>query len=134
MVPRLAGALAVVGGTAWLVKVALIWDNSGTNTTDGMVGVLFDIGAIAIASAAVLRAWYWRAATLPWRRLLAVLIALVAFLAAMNLPILLARQVFGRTWYADEVGILLTAAGALVLGVGWLRAGFRVPQQESQFG
>lgn len=123
----------MVGGTAWLVKVALIWGNGGTNTTDGMVGVLFDIGAIAIASAAVLRAWDWRAGSRPWGRVLASMIALVALFAAVNLPILLAWQVFGRTWYAEEAGIVLTAVTALVLGVGWLRAG-RVPQQVSPSG
>ena len=48
MATRVAGALAVLGGVAWLVKFALIWENGGSNTTDGLVGVLFDIGAIGI--------------------------------------------------------------------------------------
>ena len=68
-----------------------------------------------------------------WRRVLAALIALVALFAAVNLPILLAWQVVGSTWYAEEVGIVLTAVAALVVGVGWLRAG-RAPQQVSQPG
>jgi hypothetical protein len=48
MAARIAGVLAVVGGAAWLVKFVLIWENGGTNTTDGLVGVLFDVGAVAI--------------------------------------------------------------------------------------
>ena len=50
---------------------------------------------------------------------MAVLVVVVAFVAAVNLPILLGRVLLGRTWLAEEVGILLTAAAALVLGFRW---------------
>ena len=128
MVPRLAGALALVGGVAWLVKVALIWGNSGTNTTEGMVGILFSTGAVAIALAACLRAWHSPSANRLWIRVSAVLVALAAFVAAVNLPILVGWQIFGRTWFAEEVGVLVTALLAMLLGQQWLRFGFRASQ------
>ena len=122
---RIAGVFAVVGAAAWLVKVALIWENGGTNTTDGLVGVLFDIGAIGIALGASIRAWHAPASGVLRHRLVAVLAVLVAFVAAVNVPILLGWVLFGRTWLAEEVGVMLTAVGALVLGVRWVSAGNR---------
>ena len=122
MASRIAGALAVIGGAAWLVKVALIWENGGTNTTDGLVGVLFDVGAVAILLALLVRAWCVPGPGLLRHRPVAVLVVVVAFAAAVNLPILLGRVLLGRTWLAEEVGILLTAAAALVLGLRWATA------------
>lgn len=118
----------MVGGVAWLVKVALIWGNGGTNTTEGMVGILFSIGAATIALAAGLRAWHSPSANRLWSRASAVLVALAAFVAAVNLPILLGWQIFGRTWFAEEVGVVATALLAILLGQQWLRFGFRTSQ------
>ena len=63
-----------------------------------------------------------------WSRVFAVLVALAAFVAAVNLPILVGWQIFGRTWFAEEVDVLVTAPLAMLLGQGWLRFGFRAPQ------
>ena len=63
-----------------------------------------------------------------WSRVFAVLVALAAFVAAVNLPILVGWQIFGRTWFAEEVGVLVTALLAMLLGQRWLRFGFRAPQ------
>jgi hypothetical protein len=130
MIARLAGALALTGGVAWLVKVALIWENGGTNTTEGLVGLLFTVGAVAIVLAAAIWAWQSRrSATVPGR-FCAVLLAVVAFVAAVNLPILVGWQVFGRTWVAEEVGVVVTALLAVALGQRWLRSGSgRSPQR-----
>jgi hypothetical protein len=122
MAIRIAGVLALVGGAAWLVKVALIWENGGTNTTDGLVGVLFDVGAIGILLGAGIRAWHAPARGLLRHRLVALLAVVVAFVAAVDLPILLGWVLFGRTWLAEEVGVILTAIGALALGVRWVFA------------
>ena len=131
MIPRLAGALAVAGGVAWVVKVAMIWANGGSNTTDGLVGALFSGGAVAIALAVVLRAWHAPSARRTSHRALAVIVALVVFVAAVDLPILVGGRIFGRTWFAEEVSVLITAAVGLVLGIRWLRTGFgRPPQHE----
>jgi hypothetical protein len=119
MAVRVAGALAVIGGAAWLVKFALIWQNGGTNTTDGLVGVLFDIGAVSILLALTIRAWVGPNPGLLRFRPLAVLVAVVVFVLAVNGPIVLGWALLGRTWLAEEVGILVTAAAAVVLGFRW---------------
>lgn len=119
MATRVAGVLAIVGGVAWLVKFALIWQNGGTNTTDGLVGVLFDVGAVAILLALGIHAWCAPRQGLLRHRPIAVLVFVVAFAAAVNLPIVLGWVLFGRTWLAEEVGVLLTAVAAVVLGFRW---------------
>lgn len=118
MASRIVGVLAVVGGAAWLVKVALIWQNGGTNTTDGLVGVLFDVGAVAILLALTARAWLVPAELL-WKRVLTVVAVVVAFAAAVNVPIVLGWALFGQGWLAEELGILMTAVAAVVLGLRW---------------
>jgi hypothetical protein len=127
MASRIAGVLAVVGGAAWLVKVALIWRNGGTNTTDGLVGVLFDVGAVAILLALAVRAWFVPNRGLLRYRPVALLAALVVFAAAVNVPIVVGWALFGRTWLAEEVGVLLTAVAAVVLGLRWA-----VPRRSGQ--
>ncbi len=114
---RVAGVLAVTGGVAWLAKVALIWRNGGTNTTDGIVGVLFDVGAVAILLALTIRVW-----VVPRSlrfKLVAVLAVLLAFVAVVNVPIALGWLLFGQIWLAEEVGVLLTAVSAIVPGLRW---------------
>jgi hypothetical protein len=122
MASRLVGALAVVGGAAWLVKVALIWQNGGTNTTDGLVGALFNVGAVTILLALTIRAWLASARQVRYR-LLSVLAVTVAFVAAVDVPILIGWVLFGRTWLAEELGIILTAVVAVVLGTRWATQG-----------
>lgn len=122
MASRLAGALAVVGGPAWLVKVALIWQNGGTNTTDGLVGAMFTVGAVTILLALMIRAWLASAPQVRYR-LLSVLAVVVAFVAAVDVPILVGWVLLGRTWLAEELGIILTAVAAVVLGTRWVIRG-----------
>ena len=123
MSARLAGALTLTGGAAWLVKVALIWENGGTNTTEGMVGFLFSVGAVTILLGAVMWTWQARSTAPVHGRVLAVLLAVVAFVAAVNLPILVGWQLLGRTWVAEEVGVVMTALLAVAVGHRWLRSG-----------
>ena len=125
MASRVAGVCALVGGVAWLLKLALIWENGGTNTTDGLVGVLFDIGAVGILLGAGIRAWFAPAQGVLRYRILRLLAVVTALAVAVNLPILLGWALFGRTWLAEEVGVLLTAIGALVLGARWAVVGTR---------
>jgi hypothetical protein len=123
MASRAAGVLAVVGGVAWLTKFALIWENGGTNTTDGLVGVLFDIGAIGILLAVMVAAWHAPARGPLRYRPIALLAAVLAVAAAVNLPIGLGWLLFGRTWLAEEVGVLLTAVAAVIVGTRWVTSG-----------
>lgn len=130
---RIAGVLAVVGGAAWLAKIALIWENGGTNTTDGLVGVLFVVGAVGILLGAGIRAWHAPARGLLRHRTVALLAVVIAFAAAVNLPILLGWALLGRTWLAEEVGVMLTAVAAIALGTRGLSAGARAaPPDESR--
>jgi hypothetical protein len=48
MISRCSGALALLGGLARILKVALIWMNGGTEPTSGVVGILFLAGAVAL--------------------------------------------------------------------------------------
>ncbi len=123
MASPIAGVLAVIGGLAWLVKFALIWQNGGTNTTDGLVGVMFVVGAMAIMLALGVRAWFAPRRGLLRHRPVAVLVVVFGFAAAVNLPIALGWILFGSSWLAEEVGVLLTAAAAIALGFRWSMSG-----------
>ncbi|MGI8999285.1 MAG: hypothetical protein ACR2GO_06215 [Candidatus Limnocylindria bacterium] len=128
MHPRLLGVLAVVGGTAWLAKVAFIWANDGANRYGGVAGVLMMIGLTAIAGAAMTRAWYLPSSTRTLWRVLSAAAALLAVVAAINLGSLLvgsllAWVVIGETWFAGEVGLVLVAVLALVVGAQWIKRG-----------
>lgn len=118
---RILGVLALVGAAAWLGKVGLIWANGGTDTTGGAVGVLLYVGLVALAGAAMTRAWYLpNLSKVRWRVLSSVM-AVLAVVAAVNLPILLAYVVMGKTWLAEETGIILVALLALDFGVMWIK-------------
>jgi len=86
MHPQLVGVLALVGGTAWLAKVAIIWANDGKYATEGVAGALMLFGLAAIAVSAMARAWYLpRSPKILWR-FLAMAGALPVLVAAVNLP------------------------------------------------
>jgi hypothetical protein len=121
---RISGALAVIGGLAWLAKVALIWANGGTGTTGGAVGLLFLTGGTCIVLAGGLRAWYLAGNAKVWRRVLASLAFVVVLILMVDLPILIGWQIFGRVWVAEELGIILTALLALGVGAYWIIRGF----------
>lgn len=119
----LSAAGMLTGGCVWLLKVALIWANGGTDTTGGIIGILFLSGFFLLGLAAGIQAWYLSAAWKTWGRVLAVLVSAVLVVAMVDLPILLGRQIFGPGWQAEETGVVLTALVALGVGVRWLRAG-----------
>ena len=120
---RISGALAVIGGLVWLAKVALIWANGGTETTGGVVGLLFLMGGMCLALAGGLRAWFLVHDAQVWRRVLASLAFLALLILMVDLPILIGWQIFGTVWIADELGIILTALLALGCGARWMIRG-----------
>ena len=121
MLARPPAWLALLGGVIWLVKVLLIWQNGGTNTTDGVIGVLFVAGGVCIAIAAAVAGWHLSSSFhLAWR-VASPVVAVVAVVALVDLPILLGWLVLGHTWLAGEVGIVLTALVAAVFGLRALR-------------
>ena len=111
------------GGVAWLVKIAWIWADGGAHATEGVAGFLFTLGAVTIVLAVVIRAWHAPPHGRSWQHALAAVVAVVAFALLVNVPILVGWQLFGRTWYAEEVGVLLTALLAVALGGRWVRGG-----------
>ena len=120
---RLARILALTGGLFWIVKILLIWENGGTNTIGGAVGLMFLIGTVLLASATVL--WTWRATrgrSLLMRAGL-LLGALIAQLLAINLPILVGQSVLPGSWLAAEFGVILVAVAAIIAASGVTGAG-----------
>jgi hypothetical protein len=76
---------------------------------------------VAIVLALVTRVWLVSSRSVR-TRLLAIVAVVVGFALAVDLPILLGWVVFGRTWLAEEIGVIMVAVGALVLGVRWMGA------------
>ena len=121
---RLAAVAWLVGGVAWLVKLTLIFANGGTNTNEGIVGVAFFVGVLAlvVAGAAsgftLLRRWgIWAAA-------IGVPIGAVATLVGFSvIDGVLQSVVPASGWFEEEVGILGTAVVALLLGLALLARG-----------
>jgi len=113
---RPARLLALTGGLIWIVKTVLIWQNGGTNRYDGTVGLMFMIGAVLLAAATVI--WTWRATRN--RPILVrgglLLGALIVLFLAINLPILVGRTLFPRSWLADEFGVILVAVASIAAG------------------
>lgn len=118
---RITGVLALVGGVAWLAKVAVLAVNDGVDPTGWLAGRLFDLGAVALVLAACLRAWTWRPAASVRDRALLVAVAVLVFVVAVNVPIQLGGLVLGDLWLAEEIGVVLIALLALVVGVRSLR-------------
>ena len=118
---RLAAVAWLVGGAAWLVKLTLILANGGSNTDEGIVGVAFFVGvlALAVAGAAsgytLLRRWgIWAAAVGAPIGAAATLVGISAIDSVLQ-PIVPASG-----WYDEEVGILAAAVIAILLGVALL--------------
>ena len=120
----MAAVAWLAGGVAWLVKLTLIFANGGTNTNEGFVGVAFLVGVLAlvVAGAAsgftLLRRWG------IWAGAIGVPIGAVATLAGFSvIDSVLQSIVPASGWFEEEVGILGTAAVALLLGLALLAKG-----------
>jgi hypothetical protein len=118
---RVFGAVGVFGGLLWLLKVSLIWENGGSNTTDGVIGLLFLAGAVALAVTAVGWGWHLPRSGRIAHRAAAAVAGLFGLVAAVDLPIVLVRPLLGGHWLAEEVGVLLTALVTTWAGIRWLR-------------
>lgn len=116
----ISGALAVLGGLAWIAKIALIWSNGGTETTGGMVGFLFLSGSLSLAVAGILRAWFLAGTRKVWWRILASTASVILLILLVDLPILVGWQIFGTAWIAEELGVILVAVLALGFGAQWI--------------
>ena len=130
---RVATWAWLVAGVVWLVKVALIAENGGTDTT-GLVGVAFFIGVVALVVAggasgfALLRR---RRSWLGYVGLMSgVVVTLVGFVVLEGV---LKEIVPADGWFEGEVGIVGTAIVALALGLTlWRRRPAVVPTSAEQ--
>lgn len=121
---RLASVAAVLGGVGWLVKVGLIWANGGTNTGDGLVGVMFLVGLAGLV-VALAAAGYTLVETAPvWlRAVVTVATPLLVMMVWQMLDRAIKAVYTDETWVRDEVNIVLGGVVALVLGLWGLRRG-----------
>ena len=115
---RVASAAGVLGGVLWLVKVGLIWANGGANTDEGIVAVFYLAGLLALAVAA-LAAGYAVVTTAPiWLRAVVSVATLALFWILFSVIDSAAHVVYtGDGWLDDELGIIVTAALALLFGL-----------------
>lgn len=119
---RVASVAAVLGGLGWLTKVGLIWANDGSNTGDGLVGVMFFVGLAGLV-AALAAAGYTLVETAPvWLRLVVTVATPVLVMLVWQMLDQAIKAVYTQqTWLRDEVNIVLAAVVALVLGLWGLR-------------
>lgn len=121
---HLASAAATAGGLAWLAKIAVIAGTDGRVTSTGAAAVCFLAGLalLAVGGAAL---------TLPLARrggriatAGALVLAPVVFWASFTALDPAAQAVAGDAgpaWLADEVGIAVTGAAWLIVGLLGLR-------------
>lgn len=121
---RLAAVAWLVGGAAWLLKLTLILANGGSNTDEGIVGIAFLVGVLAlvVAGAAsgftLLRRWGIWAAAIGVPIGAAVTLVGISVIDSVLQPIVPASG-----WYDEEVGILGAAVIAILLGLALLARG-----------
>lgn len=102
----------------WLLKVALIWANGGTNTDDDLVAVVYFIGLAGLL-VALLAGGYSVVTTAPiWLR---AVVSVCATLLGLTLFTIIDDALKGmyssEGWLRDELGILVAALIAVSVGV-----------------
>jgi hypothetical protein len=108
----------VVGGVGWLVKVALIWANGGSNTDQGLVAAFYflGLGGLLVAWAAC---GAWLTTQRPvWLRVLASAGGVVAFFVVFGfLDLVLSPLAVDGHWFQDEIEIVAAALLGLALAL-----------------
>jgi hypothetical protein len=101
---------ALVGGLAWLVKVALIWGNEGTNLDEGAVGAMYLAGLVGLVVAAGAAGAALTRTRPTWVRALAGVLGVAAFvLVSEVLDAVLSPLAEEGSWQREEVAIVATA-------------------------
>lgn len=123
---KIASFAALVGGVAWLVKVALIWANGGENTDGGPVAACYFLGLVVLA-VALLAGGYTTVATAPaWLRLVvSVATVLLGWIIFTSIGSAAQGVYTADTWLRDELGIMISALLALLgatIGFARIRA------------
>jgi hypothetical protein len=123
----IAGTTLVVGGVAWLLKLAVIVATGGRVVDTGAAAVFYLLGFLLLVIGSTgLGLWLTTNRAVPLR-IAAVVLSPVAFLASVALLDVIARAAvggLGPSYVPDEAGVFLAAAVWLVLGamlVGFAR-------------
>jgi hypothetical protein len=106
----------LTGGLGWLVKVALIWGNNGTNTDEGLVAVLYFLGLTSLLVAAV-AAGVWLTSKRPVvvRVLAGIIGVVVMFVLFSVFDAVLSPLVSDGHWFQQEVEIVAAALVGFML-------------------
>ena len=108
----------LVGGLGWLVKVALIWGNGGTNTDQGLVAVCYFVGVGGlIVAAAAAGAWLTASRPVVVRVLTGIMGVVAIFLLFTIFDAVLSPLARDGHWFQEEVEIVATALVGLVLAL-----------------
>jgi hypothetical protein len=115
---------ALLCGTSWLAKTALIAANGGTSTNGGLVALGWALGmlglVVACASGAALLARRGRV----WLRVLVGMVAVPVGFTVFNLVDSAVKAAYsGDGWFADELGLLLMGVALAATGLAVLRSG-----------
>jgi hypothetical protein len=110
---------ALVGGLAWLVKVALIWGNGGTNLDEGAVSAMYLVGLVGLVVASAAAGAALTGTRPLWVRALAGVLGVAAFvLVSEVLDAVLSPLAAEGSWQREEVAIVATALLALGAAAG----------------
>jgi hypothetical protein len=109
-------AAGLAGGLGWLVKVALIWGNDGTNTDEGLVAVFYFLGlASLVVAAAAAGVWLTVNRPVVMRVLAGILGVVVMFVLFSVFDAVLSPLASDGHWFQQEVEIVAAALGGIVL-------------------
>ena len=119
---KIASIAALIGGACWLTKVALIWANGGSNTDDGLVGVMFFVG-LGFLVLALAAGGYALVATGPiWLRgVVSVALPVMVSMVWQVIDDLIKAIYTEENWLQGELNIILAALIAVSLGLWKVR-------------
>src|SRR3712207_444856 len=117
---KLAGVLFFAGGTAWLVKIAVIVATGGRVIDTGAAAVLFALGIALLAVGATGFALWLTRRQAIWTRIVAGVaspVALVVLFGVVDSAAKLLVPASAPAYAPDEAGVAAMAVLALVLGL-----------------
>ena len=129
----IAGWLTLLGGVAWLAKIAVIVAKDGRDLDTGPAAWLMRLGLVGLFSGATGVALWLARRSRVVTRVVAVLLSPVALACSLLVIGTLATSALGKrgpAYLEAEIGIVAAAAVWLLIGVGLLMHVRRTPQDE----
>lgn len=123
-VRRIAGLLALIGATAWAVKLSLIVANGGSNLDQGLVGAMYLLGVTTLLAAGAALGVALTQRRALWLRVPAAVVGAVSVMLLYFVLDAVGKAAVGDAgpaWLPDEVGIGLMVVAALVAAAVLLR-------------